>query len=575
MNKFEELWLSSETIEILTKKWYEKPSPIQEKTIPLLLGKSHDIIWQAQTWTWKTAAFWLPIIENLLKHWNKHDKSIKALILAPTRELAIQVWSEIKSFVWKRDLNVFTIYWWQSYITEKRHIKDWIDILVWTPWRIIDHMNNWLLNFDKIEYFVLDEADEMLNMWFIDDIENILKNCSENKTTLFFSATMPSSIMTIAKKYMKNYEVVSVKSKQMTTNLVDQLYYIVRMSDKVWLLCRIIDMEYDFYWIIFCRTKADVDNLMNVLASKWYNVDSIHGDISQSQREKTFNKFKLWTTKILIATDVAARWLDVSNLAYVINYSIPMSAEDYTHRIWRTWRAGKNWIAITFVSPMEVKKIKYISSFTKSEILKKDIPGVDQIFQAQIDNIKKWVGEVIDKNAYSDYVSLADELLKLDKHDVVLAAVLSKFLKDKLSGGKYDKIENVSASDSFDRGVRGNSRFDRRWDRGDRWFSRWDRFERSDRWERPDRWERSFRTRDDSVRLFVAKWKKDWYTNMKMVDFVSAESWIQKKFIDDMQVMDNFSFFSTSKQNADSIIKHFSNKKEWGKRLVDYAKVTK
>lgn len=534
MTTFSDLWLSNETLDILKAKGYETPSPIQEQTIPLLLNKVSDIIWQSQTGTGKTAAFGLPVIENLLKNKKPWDKSIKALILTPTRELAIQVWSEIKSFIWKRNLSTFTIYGWQSYITEKRHIKDWIDILVWTPGRIIDHMNNKVLDFSNIQYFILDEADEMLNMGFIDDIQDILKNCPKTKTTLFFSATMPDDILRVAKKYMNDYQIVTVKTKQLTTTLTDQCYYLVKHADKFELLVRLLDAEYNFYWIVFCKTKSDVDWLVSILSGKWYNVDSLHGDISQSQREKTIKKFKEWNTKILIATDVAARGLDINNLSHVINFTIPQNAEDYTHRIWRTWRAWKKWVAITFVSPMETKRLESIKHITKWDIQQKEIPSVASTMSAQMENMKKMVGEMIDANNYNNYLQLAHDLLKLDKAEVVLWAILAGFLKDKLLETKYWDIAKVS--------------WDRRSFSSREWSSAW------------------------GERLFIAQWRKAWYSPRKLVDFIFETSGVRGKFIDDVQVMDDFSFFSVSKQDAEKIVKSFSRIKGSWKSLVSYAK---
>lgn len=539
---FKELWLSEETLKIIEEKWFTKPSPIQEKTIPILLNKTSDILWQSQTWTWKTAAFWLPIIENLIKE--NESKKIRSLILAPSRELAIQIWNELKTFIWKRKLNIFTIYWWQSYTTEKRAISKWIDILVWTPWRIIDHLNNNLLDFSEIEYFVLDEADEMLNMWFLEDIEKILKHCPDKKTTLLFSATMPRHILNIAKKYMNNYQTISVKTKELTSSLTEQVYYVVRETDKLELLSRIIDIEQHFYWIIFCRTKADVDWLVEVLIHKWYNVDSIHWDISQSQREKTIRKFKSWSIKILIATDVASRWLDVSNLLQVVNYSIPQNAEDYTHRIWRTWRAGKSWTAITFVSPSELRKINYIKSVTKSEIKQLEIPDIDFVLNSQIKNIIKSTWEIIDSNNYNTYSDLAKELLKLDKPEIITSSLLYLFLKDKLSTEKYNKINKVNIN---------NKSYNTRK------FGDNNRFENTKYWKG---W----------TRLFIWKWRKDWMWAKKIVEYIAQKSWISERFINDMEVLGEFSFFSSPEKFAEQIIEKFKWIKKWNKPLVTYAK---
>lgn len=556
MKTFLDFWLSEETLSILEAKWFTSPSSIQEKTFPLLLNNRKDIIWQSQTWTWKTAAFGIPIVENLLK--KSEWRHIKAVVLCPTRELAIQVWNEIDSFVWKRKLDVFTIYWWQSYIKERKKIKSWIDILVWTPGRIIDHLKNKVLDFSKIEYFVLDEADEMLNMWFIDDIKEILETTPDNKNTVLFSATMPDTIMKIAKQYMKDYEIVKVKSKSLTNESVEQFFYTVRREDKAELLSRILDIEFDFYWIIFCRTKADVDELTKTIKEKWYNVDAIHWDISQNQREKVISTFKKWSLKILVATDVAARWLDVNNLTHVVNFAIPDNIEDYTHRIWRTGRAWKTGVAISFVTPSEKFKIWNIVRRTKAEITEKQIPDVDFILSQQREKLKENIWTLIDNHQFEDNIDLAKELLKLDKSEIIVSSLIKLTLNERFSADRYWKISPV------------------------RW--RWDRFDRSDRWDRFDRnsrdrnrWSRRNEWMDDewNVRLFIALWKSKWMNPRKLIDHISDWSWVPQRNIDDLQLLNDFSFITVSPNDADKIIRAFNKKWDWGKPLISRAKKIK
>lgn len=573
MKDFENLWLSLETLEILKEKWYLTPSEIQKKTIPLMLNKTSDIIWQSQTWTGKTAAFGLPIIENLLKSNNNFDKNIKAIILSPTRELAIQIWNEIKSFIWKRPLNVFTIYGWQSYILERNALRKWIDILIWTPWRIIDHLNNWYIKLDNIQYFVLDEADEMLNMWFIDDIKSVLERCPDQKTTLFFSATMPADILRVAKTYMKDYQIVTVKTAQLTSDFTDQYYYTIKQTDKLELLSRIIDMEYDFYGIIFCRTKKDVDELVSLLANKWYNVDSIHWDISQAQREKTIKKFKTGHCKILVATDVAARWLDVKNLSHVINYSLPQNSQDYTHRIWRTWRAGQKWIAITFVWPYEVKKVEQIVYTTKAKITQKPIPSVEEVIAFQSEKFRKMIAEKVSSEDYKSMVPMAQELLKTENAETILAAILSSLLQDKFSASKYGTISEIWGRrtrewsrewwrDSFRDSPREYSR-----DSSREWSREYGR-DRFDRWSKEP-------SDGSSSRLFVAMWKSKWMNPRKLVDFIYQKTGIQSRNIDDVQVLENFSFFSTKKELATKIVTAFKTNNRDDKPLITLAKYEK
>lgn len=561
MTDFLSLWLSKHIVDIIEKLWYVTPSPIQEKTIPVLLNEKIDIIWQAQTWTWKTASFWLPIIQTLSNNKSK-ENHVKALILTPTRELTIQVAKEIQNLKWDLNLNVFPIYGWQSYIVEKKNIKAWIDILVWTPWRIMDHMNNWLLDFSKIQYFVLDEADEMLNMWFLEDIEAILLKCNPNKITFFFSATMPKRIMDIAKRFMKDYKVISIKSDQLTTNLAKQYYYMISVRDKVELLCRIIDMEPDFYGLCFCRTKSDVDNLLKILSYRGYNVDAIHWDISQKQRENTLSKFRRWNTKILLATDVAARWIDIKDLSYVINYSIPQTAEDYTHRIWRTWRAGKSGVAITFVTPSESRKIRDIQYFIKTKIEKKDLPDTKEIIAKRHEIFRNQIWDIIDKAIFSDYLWYSKELLKIDSPEIVVSALLKKFLWDKFLESEYKKISSVSERKEYSDRSNENGRFKERVGFRDKYRGVWKeggnrRFDDKD-----DFWgEKPYFRDPDSVRLFISWWRKDWMNRKSMVDYVVENSWINSRFIDDMDVMNEFSFFNTPKKYAKLILDKFKDKR--------------
>jgi len=317
--KFTDLGLSSEVLEAINKKGFEEPTAIQVLTIPVMLKDDNNIIAQAQTGTGKTAAFGLPLIEMI----DTDLRTVQALILVPTRELAIQVSEEINSLKGKRDLRIVPIYGGQSIDQQLRRLKKGVHIVVGTPGRVIDHLNRKTLKIGEIEHLILDEADEMLNMGFIDDMEEIMEHTNPDKRTLLFSATIPNRIKELAHKYMDGYELLAVKKEQLTTNLTEQIYFEVKVSEKFDALCRIIDFEDDFYGLIFCRTKNNVDTVVSHLVDRGYDAEAIHGDISQSQRERTLDKFKKQTVNILIATDVAARGIDVINLTHVINYSLP------------------------------------------------------------------------------------------------------------------------------------------------------------------------------------------------------------------------------------------------------------
>ncbi len=369
---FKDFGLSESTINSLAKKGFEIPSAIQALVIPEFLHEHTNIIGQAQTGTGKTAAFGIPIIETIIPE----NGVTKALILAPTRELAIQVSDEIYSLIGEKRLRVLPVYGGQSIDQQMKNLKRGVDIVVGTPGRIMDLMERKVLNLTKLEFFVLDEADEMLNMGFVDDIEKILKHTNDTQKMLFFSATMPRSILAIAKKYMGEYKTLKVENKEETTALTEQIYFEVRESDKFETLCRVLDFERDFYGIIFAKTKHEVDEVSEHLKSRGYAADAIHGDITQAIRNKTLTSFKNKRITLLVATDVAARGIDVSNLTHVVNYSIPNETESYVHRIGRTGRAGNKGVAITFVTPREAYQLNRIQKATKSDIKKQKAPSV-------------------------------------------------------------------------------------------------------------------------------------------------------------------------------------------------------
>ncbi len=310
MKTFKDLWINDFLLKKIQKKWYKNPSPIQEAVIPLLLKWEKDIIWQAQTGSWKTAAFALPLLQKI----DPNFKSVQAVILAPTRELAIQIANEFKSFS-DKNLRIQLLYGWQSIQKELDGLKRKPQIVIWTTWRILDHLiNKKSLDVNNLKYLVLDEADEMLNMWFIEDIEKILKYTPENKQILLFSATMPKAIKNLAMKYLNKPDEVKIERKELTNPNIEQKYYMVDNKNKFDALCRILETEPDFYGIIFCRTKSDVDEISKNLLKKWYKAEAIHWDISQNLRERTLWRFRNQAVKILVATDVAARWIDINNL---------------------------------------------------------------------------------------------------------------------------------------------------------------------------------------------------------------------------------------------------------------------
>jgi ATP-dependent RNA helicase DeaD len=420
MESFKKLGLSETTLKIIKRRGFEEPTPIQARVIPAILAGSRDIVGQAQTGTGKTAAFGLPIIE-LLK---EKVKEVQTLVLTPTRELAIQVAEEINSLKGNKKLSIVPIYGGQSILLQLRSLRKGVDVVVGTPGRIIDHLRRRTLLLDKISYLVLDEADEMLNMGFLEDVRKIIENTGTEKRTMLFSATMPHEIMKLAKKYMSEFDVLKVTKGNLTVCQTDQIYFEVSAADKFDALCRIIDIEEEFYGLIFCRTKIDADTVASHMIGRGYDADALHGDMSQAQREKILNKFKKRLLNILVATDVAARGIDVQSLTHVINYSLPQDPESYVHRIGRTGRAGKEGIAITFITPQEYRKLQFIQKGAKTDIRRGRLPRVKDVIKTKKLRIQADLKDIAESRPGSEYLAMSRELLKMNEPENILAALI-------------------------------------------------------------------------------------------------------------------------------------------------------
>ncbi|UUV18581.1 DEAD/DEAH box helicase [Fusobacteria bacterium ZRK30] len=546
MVEFKKLGLSEKTLAALEKKGFEKPSPIQALTIPALLNGDKDVIGQAQTGTGKTAAFSLPILEKM----DENKRGVKAIVLAPTRELAIQVAEEINSLKGERRLKVLPVYGGQAMDQQIRTLRRGVDIVVGTPGRVQDHIRRKTLVLEDLDFFILDEADEMLNMGFVEDIETILAATNDDKKMLFFSATMPNEILKVAKKYMGEFEVMRVKATELTTKNTEQIYFEVRDGDKFEALCRVVDVEVDFYGIVFCRTKNDVDNVVSKLIERGYEAEGIHGDISQAQRERTLRKFKTKNINILVATDVAARGIDVNDLTHVINYSIPQEAEAYVHRIGRTGRAGKKGVAITFVTPREMGKLSRIKRVAKAEIKKSTIPEIDEVLKAKKESLYACVGEIIAEKDFSVYSDMATELAVESNPVDVIAALLRHVYDDEFDKETYRKIRN---------NMRSNDRNDRR-----------DRNDRDGRRDRNDRGGRQ--TLDNQTRLFIGMGKKDNLDARKLLAIVNKEAKVPGRKIKDIKIMNEFSFMTVPFSEAEDIIHALNATRKGGRPLVEKAK---
>ena len=527
--KFEHLGLSQRVLDAIYKKGFEEPSPIQALTIPVMLQEDINIMAQAQTGTGKTAAFGLPLIEMI----DPDQRSVQALIITPTRELAIQVSEEISSFKGDSGIQAVPIYGGQSIDQQLRRLKKGVHIVVGTPGRVIDHLNRKTLNLRDIEYLILDEADEMLNMGFIEDMEEIMKHTNPKKRTFLFSATMPSRIKALASKYMGDYKFINVEKQQLTTSLTEQIYYEVKAADKFEALCRIIDIEENFYGLVFCRTKNDVDDVAGHLVDRGYDADVIHGDISQAQREKTLDKFKQKKINVLVATDVAARGIDVSNMTHVINYALPQDPESYVNRIGRTGRAGKQGTAITFITPSEYNRLMFIQRIAKTDIKKSKVPNVKDIIKAKKKKINEDITAINSEVIDNTYYNWAKELLDNTNPTQILAKLLNYSFDDKLNPGLYNEIQDLS--------------------------------DRSRKIEI-----------EGKARLFVALGKKDKISPSKLVKFIIQNTGVKNSVIDQVEVYDDFSFITVPFKEAEIILGVFQKKSgNRTKSLVVKAKAKK
>jgi ATP-dependent RNA helicase DeaD len=433
---FASLGLSAKTLASIEKKGFEEPTPVQAKTIPLLLTPGGDVAAQAQTGTGKTAAFALPLIESL----KTRAGHVQALILAPTRELALQVCDEFKSLSPDGGLSVAAVYGGQSMVEQLRRLERGVDVVVGTPGRVMDHMRRGSLNLSKISFLILDEADEMLDRGFIEDIEFVLKSVNPERRMLLFSATLSGRIMQVANTYMKNMQIVKTVSSEIATRLTDQIYIEVDESDRFEALCRVADMADDFYGLVFCRTKVDCDSLTHRLLSRGYGVEALHGDITQSQREKILAKMKSRTINILVATDVAARGIDITGLSHVINYALPQNPEAYIHRIGRTGRAGSEGTAITFVSHYEYHKLNFIKRIAGTDIRREELPEVDDIIGAKKGRLKAQIETAIASKAHEEYIEDAKAVAESVDTIDALAAVLSIAFGEHFDASRYGKI---------------------------------------------------------------------------------------------------------------------------------------
>ncbi len=551
---FESLGLSEESLLAVKKKGFTKPSEIQAKIIPLVFENKFDIIGVSHTGSGKTASFALPLLDLIVQN----NKSPKAIILAPTRELALQVTEEIISYRSKKSLKIFTVYGGTSINNQISDLKKGCDILVGTPGRILDLIDRKMLDLSQIEYFILDEADEMLRMGFIDDIELIFQCTPKNKRVLLFSATMPDKIIQLSKKYMKNQKIIEIEKKLENKADIEEKYIILRREEKFQTLCNIIDMEDFFYGIIFCKTRADVDELCSNLKKAAYDVDGIHGEIMQSKRERILQKFRDLKLNILVATDVAARGIDVNNLSHVINYTMPNDVESYIHRIGRTGRAGKKGVSISFVSNKDRFFLKEIENVSKRKILELKPIASKDIIAKNKNKFANEIEEIIIKKDISPYLDSAEDLLSKHGDLKSIAGLLFKLNEtNKKEIKEYSPRENYSDRDSKssrkDYGDRDSKNSRRDYSERDSKSSRRDSNDRDSNFKKNNK---NSDNKSGEVRLFIAKGKKDNIDKKSLFEWLEKES---KVYIDasDVKIMESFSFITVPANQAEKILDKF------------------
>ncbi|GAA3400885.1 DEAD/DEAH box helicase [Paenibacillus hodogayensis] len=426
MKLFSDFGLDAKVVRAITEMGFEESTPIQEKTIPLAL-EGKDLIGQAQTGTGKTAAFGIPLVSRI----EPSEEKIVALIMCPTRELAIQVAEEISKLGRFKGIRSLPIYGGQDIVKQIRALKKKPQIIIGTPGRLLDHINRKTIKLDNVNTVVLDEADEMLDMGFMEDIQSILQLVPSDRHTMLFSATMPENIKRLAKQFLTDPEHVSVIPKQVSAPLIDQSYVEVHEKQKFEALSRLLDMESPELAIIFGRTKRRVDELSEALQKRGYSAEGLHGDLSQNQRDNVMRKFRDGSIDVLVATDVAARGLDVSGVTHVVNFDLPQDPESYVHRIGRTGRAGREGAAWTFVTPREIDHLHFIEKVTRHRIPRKPLPSLAEAIEGKQRVTAERIIETVNQENSTEFKGIAIQLLEQYDSVQLLAAALKLLTGDK------------------------------------------------------------------------------------------------------------------------------------------------
>ena len=562
MTLFSEMGLSTEIQSAIEELGFEKPTPIQEKTVPFLLENKQDMVALAQTGTGKTAAFGLPILQQI----DTTQKTTQTLILSPTRELAMQIASDLKNYSKNiAKLRIAVVYGGSDIKKQISDLDKGAQIVVGTPGRTLDLIKRKKLKVNEINWVVLDEADEMLSMGFKDDLDAILENSPEEKQTLLFSATMPKEIVAISKKYMTDIHEISAGKKNIGAENVEHNYYLVHAKDRYLALKRVADINPNIYSIIFCRTRAETKEVADKLMQDGYNADALHGDLSQAQRDHVMSRFRGKHLQMLVATDVAARGLDVNDLTHVINYNLPDDPEVYIHRSGRTGRAGKKGISITLIHLREKGKLKQVERTVNKPFIKKDVPSGKVICEKQlfslIDKVEKI--EVNDEQIGEFMPVIYKKLAWLEREELIkhfVSVEFNRFLK------YYENAPDINVDESRERDFRRGDR-DRGHRRGREERGRGDRGRDRARGGRNGRGARGGRGDYDFSRFFFNMGKKSGINKRTIIDLINQNMPGKSVEIGNIEVLKGFSFFEIDKRYEKEIMKNFKNATYKGQRI--------
>ena len=524
---FRELNLKDEILSAIEELGYENPMPVQEKTIPFMLEQTADLVALAQTGTGKTAGFGLPVLHLI----DASRKQVQALVLSPTRELCIQIANDLKGYAKNiRGMRIVAVYGGEDIRTQLRQLDTAPQIIVATPGRLIDLIERGKVELGAIDFLVLDEADEMLNMGFKEDIETILERTPETRRTMLFSATMPKEISTIAKRYMKNYEEITVGTKNAGSENVEHIYYVSQARQRYLVLKRIVDLNPDIYGIVFCRTRQETKEVADKLMHDGYNADALHGDLSQAQRDNVMQKFRIRNIQLLVATDVAARGLDVSDLTHVINYNLPDDVEIYTHRSGRTGRANKKGIAVSIIHSKERFKIKDIERMLRKTFIQEQIPnGLDVCKKQLFFMIDRMEHVEVSEEQIEPYMpQIMTQLEYLSKEELLKRFVSLEFNRF-LS--YYKNAEDLNLP------------------------------ERSERGERGERGERSVRP-GGRVRLKMNVGEREGIDPKRLLGIINDVTGDKSINIGSIEVTNKFTFFDVFADQLDAVVTAFAGKSE-------------